>query len=68
MINFNKNVQKSLQKNCPKKGLNRQVVIDISEKKNEPGWMTDFRLNALDIFERKPMPSWGPDLSGLDHE
>lgn len=68
MINFNKNMQKSAQKNSPVKGLNRQVVIDISEKKNEPGWMTDFRLNALDIFERKPMPIWGPDLSDLNHE
>jgi len=50
------------------KGLNREVVIKISEQKNEPGWMTDFRLKALDIFERKPMPSWGADLSELDHQ
>lgn len=48
------------------KGLNRKVVAQISEKKNEPGWMTDFRLNALTIFEQKPMPLWGADLSGLD--
>ncbi len=51
-----------------KKGLNRDVVIRISEEKNEPGWMTDFRLNALSVFERKPMPTWGADLSGLNHE
>ena len=38
----------------------------ISEQKNEPGWMTDFRLKALEIFEQKPMPSWGADLSDLD--
>lgn len=50
------------------KGLNRQRVIDISEQKNEPGWMTDFRLQALAIFEQKPMPSWGPVLSDLDHK
>lgn len=49
-----------------KKGLNRQIVEEISQKKNEPGWMTDFRLKALEIFEKKPMPAWGADLSGLD--
>lgn len=49
-----------------KKGLNRKIVTEISEQKNEPGWMTDFRLQALEIFERKPMPSWGADLSELD--
>ena len=49
------------------KGLNRKIVTDISQRKNEPGWMTDFRLKALDIFEKKPMPSWGADLSDLDH-
>jgi Fe-S cluster assembly protein SufB len=48
------------------KGLNRQIVIEISQKKNEPEWMTNFRLAALDIFETKPMPSWGADLTGLD--
>ena len=44
------------------KGLNRKIVIEISEQKNEPGWMTDFRLKSLEIFESKPMPSWGADL------
>lgn len=47
------------------KGLSRKIVQDISERKNEPGWMTDFRLNALGIFEKKPMPTWGADLSEL---
>lgn len=51
-----------------KKGLNRQTVIQISEQKNEPGWMTDFRLRALEIFEQKPMPTWGADLSELKHD
>lgn len=50
-----------------KKGLNRTIVINISEQKNEPGWMTDFRLKALEYFERMPMPTWGADLSGLNH-
>jgi Fe-S cluster assembly protein SufB len=49
-----------------KKGLNRKIVTEISEKKNEPGWMTDFRLKSLEIFEQKPMPAWGADLSDLD--
>ncbi|HLC07591.1 MAG TPA: Fe-S cluster assembly protein SufB [Candidatus Babeliales bacterium] len=48
------------------KGLNRQIVIEISQKKNEPAWMMDFRLAALEIFEQKPMPQWGADLTDLD--
>jgi Fe-S cluster assembly protein SufB len=48
------------------KGLNRSIVADISEQKKEPGWMTDFRLRALDLFESMPLPTWGGDLSGLD--
>jgi Fe-S cluster assembly protein SufB len=48
------------------KGLNRHIVEDISARKNEPGWMTDFRLKALAIFESKPLPTWGADLSALD--
>ena len=47
------------------KGLNKKIVLQISEQKNEPGWMTDFRLKSLEIFEQKPMPNWGADLSGL---
>lgn len=49
-----------------KKGLNHTIVTEISQRKNEPGWMTDFRLRALEIFERLPMPTWGADLSELD--
>src|SRR5579871_1203565 len=48
------------------KGLNRLLVTQLSELKNEPGWMTDFRLRALEIFEQKPMPTWGGDLTQLD--
>jgi Fe-S cluster assembly protein SufB len=47
------------------KGLNKAVILQIAEQKNEPGWMIDFRLKALDIFEALPLPSWGPDLSAL---
>jgi Fe-S cluster assembly protein SufB len=48
------------------KGLTREIVAQISEMKNEPQWMRDFRLKALEIFNRKPMPAWGADLSGID--
>ncbi len=48
------------------KGLNEQIVRDISEQKNEPEWMTTFRLQALKVFEQMPMPTWGADLSKLD--
>lgn len=48
------------------KGLNEEIVKNISRKKNEPEWMTEFRLKALEIFQSKPMPKWGPNLSALD--
>lgn len=48
------------------RGLNEQVVRYISEQKNEPEWMLKRRLKALQTFDRKPMPAWGPDLSTLD--
>lgn len=51
-----------------KKGLNKKIVEQISQQKDEPGWMTEFRLKALEIFEQKPMPTWGGDLSGLNTE
>ncbi|MEM3899877.1 MAG: Fe-S cluster assembly protein SufB [Thermoplasmata archaeon] len=43
-------------------GLNRSVVEEISEIKREPDWMKRFRLRALEIFNAKPMPNWGPPL------
>jgi len=45
------------------KGINREIVAQISEMKDEPGWMRDFRLEAFDIFESKPMPKWGGDIA-----
>lgn len=47
------------------RGINEDVVRDISGKKSEPQWMLDLRLKGLKYFERKPMPAWGPDLSGI---
>jgi Fe-S cluster assembly protein SufB len=49
------------------KGLNREIVSQISEMKNEPEWMRDFRLEALEIFEKKPMPKWGGNI-GIDFQ
>ena len=51
-----------------RRGLSADVVADISRMKNEPKWMLDFRLKALDLFERKPMPRWGADLSDIDFD
>src|SRR5437870_13407643 len=42
----------------PKKGLNADIVNEMSEMKNEPDWMRKFRLRSLKIFERKPMAPW----------
>ena len=50
------------------RGLSEAVVRDISTKKNEPDWMLQRRLKALSIFEKKPMPNWGSDLSGIDFD
>jgi Fe-S cluster assembly protein SufB len=49
-----------------KNGISREVVVEMSKIKNEPQFMLDNRLKSLDIFMRKPMPNWGPDLSGLN--
>ncbi len=51
-----------------RRGLSADVVADISRLKNEPEWMLEFRLKALNLFERKPMPRWGSDLSGIDFD
>ncbi len=48
------------------KGLNEEVVRQISAQKREPKWMLEFRLRALKHFEERPMPEWGPDLSNLN--
>jgi len=42
-----------------RKGVNAEIVSQISEMKNEPEWMRDFRLKSLEIFQSKPMPKWG---------
>ncbi len=51
-----------------KRGLNEDVVREISGLKNEPEWMLDLRLKGLKLFERKPMPTWGSNLSNIDFD
>lgn len=50
------------------RGLTRKVVEEISKMKEEPQWMLDYRLKALEHFYARPMPQWGGDLSGLDFD
>lgn len=50
------------------RGLSEDVVRRISALKGEPEWMLELRLKALKMFERKPMPTWGADLSGIDFD
>ncbi len=46
-----------------RRGLDAEIVHMISDMKNEPQWMRDFRLKSLEIFNSKPMPKWGGDVS-----
>ena len=48
------------------KGLNEKIVREISEIKDEPDWMLQKRLEALEIYNNSENPNWGPDLSGLN--
>ncbi len=52
----------------PKKGLNEDIVREMSWMKGEPQWMTERRLKALRYFQRRPMPTWGGDMSGIDFD
>ncbi|WP_433429671.1 Fe-S cluster assembly protein SufB [Nonomuraea sp. CA-141351] len=51
-----------------KRGLSEEVVRNISALKNEPEWMLDLRLKGLRLFDRKPLPTWGSDLSAIDFD
>jgi Fe-S cluster assembly protein SufB len=46
-----------------RKGVDAEIVRQISEMKGEPDWMRDFRLRSLEIFNSKPMPHWGGDIA-----
>jgi Fe-S cluster assembly protein SufB len=51
-----------------KKGINREIVEEISKLKGEPEWMTQFRLKAYESFMAKDMPTWGANLSQIDFD
>ncbi len=48
------------------RGVNEDLIRQMSQDKNEPDWMLEHRLQSLKIFKEKPMPMWGADLSKLD--
>src|SRR6266567_4451865 len=50
------------------RGLSAKIVEQISEMKGEPEWMRTFRLKSLALFEKRPMPTWGANLSGIDFD
>lgn len=50
------------------KGLSESIVKEISRQKKEPEWMWEFRRRAFEVFNRKKMPAWGADLSGVDFD
>lgn len=49
-----------------KEGLTAEIVEEISDKKNDPQWMRDFRLKALEVYHKTDIPNWGPDISDLN--
>ena len=50
------------------KGINEEIVREISKRKNEPEWMLEIRLKALEEYNKLELPTWGPDLSDLNME
>ncbi|MEY2900349.1 MAG: Fe-S cluster assembly protein SufB, partial [Actinomycetota bacterium] len=51
-----------------KRGLSEEIVREISALKGEPDWMLKTRLKGLTLFDKKPMPNFGADLSGIDFD
>lgn len=47
-------------------GLTPAIVEKLSQEKNDPVWMQQFRLHSLQIYNETPLPDWGPSLAGLD--
>ena len=50
------------------RGLSPELVAAISEHKNEPDWMRKRRLQALEYFRARPLPTWGGNLDEIDFE
>ena len=49
-----------------KSGLTPEIITKLSQEKNDPAWMQQFRLESLQIYNETPVPDWGPSLEGLD--
>ena len=49
-----------------KKGLTPEIISEISEQKNDPQWMRDFRQKALEVYNELELPTWGPSLKELN--
>lgn len=49
-----------------KKGLTHEIIKEISKQKNDPDWMKEFRLKALEVYNKLELPTWGPDISELN--
>ena len=49
-----------------KKGLTPEIINEISNQKNDPDWMREFRQKALEVYGNLELPTWGPDLSELN--
>ena len=49
-----------------KKGLTAEIIAEISKQKSDPEWMKEFRLKALEVYNKLELPTWGPDISELD--
>ena len=47
-------------------GIAPEIIKAISDEKNDPEWMREFRLKSLEIYDHTPMVDWGPDISGLN--
>lgn len=50
------------------KGLNEEIIREISKNKNEPDWMLEYRLKAYEIFKKKKNPTWGGNLDEIDYD
>lgn len=59
-----KDIDRSAYKS--RSGLTEDIICDISKRKNDPDWMLEFRLKALETYEKTPLPTWGPDISELN--
>lgn len=52
----------------PRKGLDEDIIRQISNLKKEPEWMLNFRLKSFEFFKNRPLPTWGVDLSKIDFD